>query len=77
MFSYASYAYVLWDRILHLPVTLRTRQHCFLTHSVLSQGVSYASYAYVLRDRILHLPVTLHTRRYCFLVYLVLGEVVS
>ena len=28
---------------LHLQVTLRTRQYCFLSHSVLGESVSYAN----------------------------------
>ena len=34
--------YSLGNRILHLPVTLRTRQYCFLVYSVLGAGISYA-----------------------------------
>ena len=28
------------EPVLHLPVTLRTRQHCFLVYSVLGEGDS-------------------------------------
>ena len=50
-----------WGWSLHLPVTLHTRQYCFLAHSVLGEGVSYG---YVLGEPVLHLPVTLRTQRH-------------
>ena len=30
------------NRFLHLPVSLRTQRHCFLSHSVLREVTSYA-----------------------------------
>ena len=28
-----------WELVLHLPVALRTQRYCFLSHSVLGEGV--------------------------------------
>ena len=48
----------IWNRFLHLPVTLRTRQHCLLVHLVLGEGISYALAMPMSREPVLHLPVT-------------------